>query len=196
MSKSTKRKHVTKEILDDYYEPNEDEQIVQIVAAKGNNLHEVKTINNESFLVSMPNKYRKSVWVKRGDYVVIQSIKEGHKVQGEIVSILYPKQIKYLKQKNMWPEEFNKNNMLDDVNQTNNTTSKVEKSEYSEEENCSSKEDDDNSDDTLFKNPNHRINHIYEDDEITSESESSACEEENINEGKNNNKHCYQFDKT
>ncbi|XP_047133453.1 probable RNA-binding protein EIF1AD isoform X1 [Hydra vulgaris] len=193
MSKSTKRKHVTKEILDDYYEPNEDEQIVQIVAAKGNNLHEVKTINDESFLVSMPNKYRKSVWVKRGDYVVIQSIKEGHKVQGEIVSILYPKQIKYLKQKNMWPEEFNKSNMLDDISQTDNTTSKAENSE---EESCSSKEDDDSSDDTLFKNPNHRINHTYEDDEITSESESSASEEENFDEGKNNNKHCYQVDKT
>ena len=30
MSKTTKRKHVTKEILEDYYEPNEDEQIVQV----------------------------------------------------------------------------------------------------------------------------------------------------------------------
>ena len=37
-----------------------------------------------------------------GDYVIISPIKEGNKVQGEIVYILYNKQIKYLKDESLW----------------------------------------------------------------------------------------------
>ena len=37
-----------------------------------------------------------------GDYVVIEHISEGQKVQAEIVHILYQEQIKTLKQQNMW----------------------------------------------------------------------------------------------
>lgn len=37
-----------------------------------------------------------------GDYVVIEHITEGQKVQAEIVNILYPEQIKELKHQNLW----------------------------------------------------------------------------------------------
>ena len=37
-----------------------------------------------------------------GDYVVMVPIREGNKVQGEIVYILLAKQIKYLKDENLW----------------------------------------------------------------------------------------------
>ena len=37
-----------------------------------------------------------------GDFVVISPIKEGVKVQGEIVCVLYSKQIKYLKHEGLW----------------------------------------------------------------------------------------------
>ena len=37
-----------------------------------------------------------------GDYVVIERISEGQKVQAEIVHILYQEQIKTLKQQGLW----------------------------------------------------------------------------------------------
>lgn len=39
------------------------------------------------FLVSMPTKFRKNVWVKRGNFVIAEPIDEGDKVKAEIVRI-------------------------------------------------------------------------------------------------------------
>ena len=47
----------------------------------------------------MPTKFRKNVWIKRGDFVLVQPIEEGDKVKAEIVQILMEKHhIKYIKQ--------------------------------------------------------------------------------------------------
>ena len=91
MSQSTKRKHVTKELLDDNFElPKENQKIVRIVAGRGNNLHQVIEADEKTtYLVSMPNKFRKNVWVKRGNYCIVEPIEEGDKVKAEIVRILY-----------------------------------------------------------------------------------------------------------
>jgi len=40
--------------------------------------------------------------VPPGDYVVVVPIAEGHKVQAEIVHILYPPQVKHLKDESLW----------------------------------------------------------------------------------------------
>lgn len=109
MSQATKRKHVVKEVtLDDLVLPAVNQSIVCIVASRGNNLHEVDTCLGERFLVSMPTKYRKNVWVKRGNFVLIEPIDEGDKVRGEIVMILTPEHIKYFKKEKVWPEQFDK----------------------------------------------------------------------------------------
>nr|SVE85905.1 EOG090X0KPP [Daphnia pulicaria] len=106
MSKATKRKHVTKEVLDDYVLPEDNQTIVKILGGKGNNLHEIETSEGEKYLVSMPTKFRKNVWIKRGDFVLIQPIEEGEKVKAEIVAILYAEQIKYIQSQGKWPKEF------------------------------------------------------------------------------------------
>lgn len=38
----------------------------QVVGSPGNNLHEAVTSKGERFLVSMPTKFRKNIWIKRG----------------------------------------------------------------------------------------------------------------------------------
>lgn len=106
MSKTTKDKHVVKEVLDTYVLPENDDQIVKVTCGRGNNLHEVQTANGEKFLASMPTKFRKTVWIKRGDFVIITPIKEGDKVKGEIAHILYKDQIKYIKSQGQWPSVF------------------------------------------------------------------------------------------
>lgn len=114
MSKATKRKHVTKEVLDEYVLPEEKQQIVKVVAGRGNNLHEVQTADNENFLVSMPTRFRKNVWIKRGDFVLIEPIEEGDRVKAEILRILYKDQIKYIKEEGKWPEAFTESSNTDD----------------------------------------------------------------------------------
>lgn len=58
------------------------------------------------FLVSMPTKFRKNVWVKRGDFVIAEPIDEGDKVKAEIVRILTTQHIKEFKKMGIWPEKF------------------------------------------------------------------------------------------
>lgn len=116
MSKATKKKHVVREVLDEFVLPEQNQQIVKVIASKGNNLHEVQTEKDETFLVSMPTKFRKNVWIKRGDYVLIDPIEEGDKVKGEIVTILYKDQIKYIKEEGKWPTVFDDNIKSSDNN--------------------------------------------------------------------------------
>ncbi|KAG6456274.1 probable RNA-binding protein EIF1AD [Manduca sexta] len=107
MSKVTKRKHVMNEALwDDYELPKANQTIVKVVKSKGNNLHEITSATGEEYLVSMPTKFRKNIWVKRGDYILVEPIPEGDKVKAEIVKIMNKDSIKYYKENNVWPKQF------------------------------------------------------------------------------------------
>ncbi|KAK9882015.1 hypothetical protein WA026_018867 [Henosepilachna vigintioctopunctata] len=109
MSRATKRKHVMREISkDDFSPPKENQQIVRILANRGNNLHQVEAPDHSTFLVSLPNKFRRNIWIKRGNFVIIDPIVEGVKVKGEIVKILSEEHIKYYKKDNAWPQAFTK----------------------------------------------------------------------------------------
>ncbi|KAK4887551.1 hypothetical protein RN001_003822 [Aquatica leii] len=111
MSRATKRKHVLMEVLqDDFSPPTEQQQIVKVVSSKGNNLHEVEAADGSTFLVSMPTKFRKNVWVKRGDFVLVEPIEEGDKVKAEMVRVLTNDHIKYFVKDGVWPEAFNEVN--------------------------------------------------------------------------------------
>jgi len=157
MSSATKRKHVTRDVVQNFTLPQDDESIVQVVAGRGNNLHEVKTQTGETFLVSMPTKFRKNVWIKRGDFVVVKPIEEGDKVKAEILTILYKEQIKYIKAENQWPEGFE---------------SKIEDQDEGveeEKEKGSDEEEDSEDDSDLFQNTNRPI---YSESESSDESES------------------------
>jgi len=183
MSKATKRKHVTKEAVDDYYVPEGDEEIVKISASRGNNLHEVENAHGKHFLVSMPTKFRKNIWVKRGDYVVMVPIKEGNKVQGEIVYILLAKQIKYLKDENLWPKEYTSVEEKEEQ-PFNNADDKVEPKEIKTNDyhyDCSDS-DSETTDDELFENPNHRPICYADSSEDSSEDEDEDGDDENEDE--------------
>lgn len=61
------------------------------MGGRGNNLHEVfdpkEPEVSACYLVSMPTKFRKNVWIKRGDFVLVSPIEEGDKVKGEIIQV-------------------------------------------------------------------------------------------------------------
>uniref|UniRef100_A0A1Z5L809 Probable RNA-binding protein EIF1AD n=1 Tax=Ornithodoros moubata TaxID=6938 RepID=A0A1Z5L809_ORNMO len=151
MSKTTKIKHVTKAVLEEYVLPSEQQQIVRILSGRGNNLHEVENSTGETFLVSMPTKFRKSVWVKRGDFVIVDPIEEGDRVKAEIAHILYKDQIKYIKEEGKWPKGFEEQN-CDGINAK------------------SSDSEDEDEDSELFVNTN-RPNVVYEESDSSEDTE-------------------------
>ncbi|XP_030595401.1 putative RNA-binding protein EIF1AD [Archocentrus centrarchus] len=158
MSQATKRKHVVKEVLGDFVTPTENQQIVKVTGSRGNNLHDVVTAQGETFLVSMPTKFRKNIWIKRGDYVIVDPIEEGEKVKAEISFILYKDHIQYLQKQNLWPEGF-----MEEQSTQDRMKKRLEKDEETpekdEEEDVSDSEDDDSD---LFVNTN-RCNYQYSD---------------------------------
>ena len=174
MSSSTKKKHVMAEVLGEFELPKENESIVRILGGRGNNLHLVEdAFGGEQFLVSMPKKFRRSVWVKRGDFVMVSPIEEGDKVKAEIVRVLYKEQIKYIKEEGSWPAGFNE--------EEEKAGGEKEKLEEAAEKNSSdSEEEEDDSD--LFVNTN-RPNVTYEEsEESTDESEEESDEDLEENE--------------
>ncbi|KAJ0050118.1 hypothetical protein NL108_012002, partial [Boleophthalmus pectinirostris] len=72
-----------------------------VIGSRGNNLHEIVTADGDSFLVSMPTKFRKNIWIKRGDFVIVDPIEEGEKVKAEISFILYKDHIQYLQKQQL-----------------------------------------------------------------------------------------------
>jgi len=157
-SAATKRKHVTREVEADFRLPEADEKIVKVVGGSGNNLHEVRDHEDQSYLVSMPSKFRKNVWIKRGDFVVVKPIEEGDKVKAEILNILYKDQIKYIKAEKLWPAGFEDSVVSDDLS----------KLKILEDEDCDSEEQSDDESD-LFKNTNRPIHQESESSDEESE---------------------------
>ncbi|XP_071974002.1 probable RNA-binding protein EIF1AD [Engystomops pustulosus] len=176
MSKATKRKHVVKEVLLDYVQPTEDQRIVRVLGSPGNNLHEVETEDGDRFLASMPTKFRKNIWIKRGDFVIVDPIAEGEKVKAEIAFIIYKDHQRLLQKEGLWPEGFNKEVTDHPAKEKESNkgaeswNSKTDKSVVDDED------DDDTEDDSdLFVNTN-RV--YYEDSEEESESEEESVDAE------------------
>jgi probable RNA-binding protein EIF1AD len=153
MSRATKRKHVIKEVLlDDLELPTGKQEVVRVLASRGNNLHNVEDATGSQFLVSMPTKFRRNVWIKRGDFVLVEPIVEGDKVKAEIVRILTSEHVKFLQDNNQWPEQFveRKDNKEEDTlfvntNRLQQYRSDSTSSSDDSNESCSDDDEDDDS---------------------------------------------------
>ncbi|XP_072296015.1 probable RNA-binding protein EIF1AD [Eucyclogobius newberryi] len=176
MSQATKRKHVVKEVLGNFVTPTENQQIVKVTGSRGNNLHEVVTADGAIFLVSMPTKFRKNIWIKRGDFVIVESIEEGEKVKAEISSILYKDQIQDLQKQQLWPGAFTDPQAaaLDKPSTGPKKTEEEEEKNDDDEGEFSSDSEDDESD--LFVNTN-RCNYHYSESDEESDEEDEDEEE-------------------
>lgn len=179
MSVTTKKKHVERELYEDFSLPEEHQSIVRVVRPRGNNLHQVTTPGGEEFLASMPHKFRKHVWIKRGDYVVTESIPEGNKVRAEIVRILMKDHIRYIVQNNKWPAGFSEH---EDEKDEKEPSKELERIKLKDDVESDEESGDDESDDLLMENPNRPVIYVEETDSSEDESEedeTSGSEEEN-----------------
>lgn len=107
MSRATKHKHVEMENMRNHFSHLKDnQQIVKVLSSRGSNLHEVQAKDGSIFLASMPSKFRKNIWIRRGNFVLVESIKEGVKVKAEMVRILKAECIECFKKNGVWPSAF------------------------------------------------------------------------------------------
>lgn len=129
----------------------------------------------------MPHKFRKHVWIKRGDYVVTEPIPEGNKVRAEIVRILMKDHIRYIVQNNKWPAGFSEHE--DEEKDEKEASKELERIKLKDdvESDEESGDDDDDDDDLLMENPNRPVVYVEETDSSEDESEedkTSGSEEE------------------
>jgi probable RNA-binding protein EIF1AD len=108
------RKQVTDSVLYELVEPTEAQKVALVLRSHGSNLLELQAESGVVGLAMLPTKFRKLVWIKRGDFVII-SAAEGDfttadgsagRVRFMIDHILYADQIKHLKACGKWPAAF------------------------------------------------------------------------------------------
>ena len=139
------RKHLTDAVLNDLPEPKPDERIAKVVSTRGGNQFDIllalpssgeeqRTRTRTPQLAILPTKFHKLVWVKRNDYVIVQTTvddddnedngndkRDSEKFSSTasnkqqdgindgiryiITHILYKDQVKHLKSKGIWPSE-------------------------------------------------------------------------------------------
>lgn len=106
------KKNVLNAFQREDFEPTEGQLVVKYVRGRGNNLHLVQNFDGSEFLVSMPKKYRQTCWLAKGNLLVIDPIKEGDKVAGEIVCLLDHSCLADLIEKGIWPPESQNKNSV------------------------------------------------------------------------------------
>jgi probable RNA-binding protein EIF1AD len=117
------RKHLTNSVVNDYPIPNpqQHERLAKVVATRGGNQFDVLLAlmdqdssqgDREPQLCILPTKFRKLVFIKRGDFVIVETsmeenaeddTREEKGVRCIVRHILYKDQIKHLKAKGVWP---------------------------------------------------------------------------------------------
>ncbi|CAM9697192.1 unnamed protein product [Discosporangium mesarthrocarpum] len=109
------RKSVTDNYLNSFPEPGENEEIALVQAPRGSNIIEASLRQDDyPALAILPTRFRKLIWVKRGDYLIAStstgdfenSAGEVGKVRHRVEHILNKDQVKHLKKEGLWPEEF------------------------------------------------------------------------------------------
>jgi len=105
------KKNVLNAFQQEDYQPTECQLVVKYIRGRGNNLHLVQNFDGTEFLVTMPKKYRQTCWLAKGNLLVIDPIKEGDKVEGEIVCLLdHSCLLDHIDKGNWPPDSQNKSN--------------------------------------------------------------------------------------
>ncbi|KAF8316852.1 nucleic acid-binding protein [Clavulina sp. PMI_390] len=104
-------------------------------------------VSSESILAELPARFRKTLWIRRGSFVIVETLESNEnsgKPRGEIVVVLQPNQIKELKKGGQWPAQFDTNLAK---------TVDAEKDSFEEEKHSS---EDEEEDEEYLSNPNRR----------------------------------------
>ncbi|KAJ4379625.1 hypothetical protein N0V86_004806 [Didymella sp. IMI 355093] len=108
--------------------------IARIVKAEGKNLYSADLPNGKSVLAELEAKFRSTVWIKRGSYVVVDTsalAERDNKLDGEIVNVVRDE--KAWRKMAYWPKEFVKKPAYEDSDEEESTVGKMPPSDSDEE---------------------------------------------------------------
>ncbi|KAJ5997491.1 hypothetical protein N7499_006113 [Penicillium canescens] len=83
------------------------QQIVRAIKATGNNIYLIEHTDKSQVLVELPARFRSTIWIKRGSYVVVDTKgqeERDNKIRGEIVNVVRDE--KAWRKAPFWPKEF------------------------------------------------------------------------------------------
>ncbi|ORY85598.1 hypothetical protein BCR37DRAFT_391367 [Protomyces lactucae-debilis] len=89
----------------DSLEPSQ--QIAQVTTINGNNIYTVRTTTAEGILVELPPRFRNTMWIRRGGYVLMDTAAfeaRENKLAGEIVAVIHDE--KAWRKLPYWPAQF------------------------------------------------------------------------------------------
>ncbi|KAI3952251.1 hypothetical protein MKW98_005946 [Papaver atlanticum] len=127
----------------------QDQCVMQVVSLRGSNSIEVLDANGKKLLALFPAKYQKSMWIKRGSFVVVdagridEAIEAGSKVACIVTQVLFYEQIRLLQKSPDWLALFSHRPEIFKVTGTeeSNAHPQVSNSQAAEELNSSEDED-------------------------------------------------------
>ncbi|XP_055811047.1 uncharacterized protein LOC129880845 isoform X2 [Solanum dulcamara] len=95
------RKNLKRAIEEENFTLELGQSVMQVMDAKG-----------ENSLAIFPAKFQKSMWIKRGNFVVVdesgreEAVESGRKVGCVVTKVLYYEQVRVLQKSAEWPEIF------------------------------------------------------------------------------------------
>ncbi|KAK3352245.1 hypothetical protein B0T25DRAFT_454966 [Lasiosphaeria hispida] len=115
----------------------ESQSLARVVKAEGNNLYAVTLPNKKPLLVELEPRFRNTIWIKRGGYVLIDVASSSEerppnsKVVGEIINVVRDE--KAWRKLPYWPKPFAKNT-YDDEDDDESTVGKMPPSDSEDED--------------------------------------------------------------
>ncbi|KAF9694437.1 hypothetical protein EKO04_007534 [Ascochyta lentis] len=108
--------------------------IARIVKAEGKNLYNAELPGGKPILAELEAKFRSTVWIKRGSYVVVDTSSladRDNKLDGQIVNVVRDE--KAWRKMSYWPKEFVKKPAYEDSDEEESTVGKMPPSDSDDE---------------------------------------------------------------
>ncbi|OTA93812.1 hypothetical protein M434DRAFT_30655 [Hypoxylon sp. CO27-5] len=110
------------------------QSLAKVIKAEGNSLYTCSLPNQRTVLVELATRFRNTIWIKRGGYVLVELTppkEQKGKVEGEIVNVVRDE--KEWRKQNYWPKEFPRSTYEDDEDE-DSTVGKMPPSDSGEDE--------------------------------------------------------------
>ncbi|XWS74479.1 hypothetical protein CRYUN_Cryun01aG0001500 [Craigia yunnanensis] len=135
------RKNLKRAAKDQNLSLQHGQSIMQVLSLRGSNLIEIMDAQGEKSLALFPAKFQKSMWIKRGSFVVVdergkeKALESGSKVACIVSQVLFYEQVRALqKSSECRPEIFKSSNMDDSIENDGGGTSECLQRHTSQQE--------------------------------------------------------------
>ncbi|KAG2713348.1 hypothetical protein I3760_04G173000 [Carya illinoinensis] len=129
------RKNLKRAAEEEKFNLQDGQTIMQVLSLRGSNLIEVMDGQGEKSLALFPAKFQKSMWIRRGSFVVVdicgkeKALESGSKVACLVSQVLFYEQVRPLQKSPEWPEIFKSTHLEDSSGSLLGKTSQQEEDE-------------------------------------------------------------------